>query len=530
LQHLDPGRRELVLVKDGYPKTARTVDLKPGSKGVLEVELGTGGGTEPAGPGRAEGSRGGPSAPKGVPLKVQLVFTVLKDAAAKGTYAEARQNLRSALGQPDMADFKAELGAAIGVVQVLESRQDAVRRGAERLVGKTATLVTNSGSRKGHVERTSVDGIILLSRIMVNGRPVGESRSTIRWSDLALAERNRLAAGWMPEGVHGAVARAVLALAAKDEAGAERAARSAGDHPLGKYLSRGTGPTAKAEGGNVKEMWRELERRAEATGLSAAEELQLSREIRAFGKKYEDTKAVPLLRRQISDTLARAKQSAGFVAHWAFDEGMGTAARDSSGNKKHGRIRGARWAKGKIGYALRFDGIDDWVELPDMRRPPQMTLAAWVKLAKGEDRLAPGREPGFRRAPPGGRGIREIIGWGPYRGTAEFRIAYGQLQYGEFGHLNRGSPGAGIPASADWTHVAATKDGAAVTLYVNGEEVRVFTTKLSRPSQKVTIGCLMVKVIRGVYGNYFAGLMDDLRMYKRVLSAEDVKALATVSE
>ena len=40
----------------------------------------------------------------------------------------------------------------------------------------------------------------------------------------------------------------------------------------------------------------------------------------------------------------------------------------------------------------------------------------------------------------------------------------------------------------------------------------------------------MVKVIRGVYGYYFAGLIDDLRMYKCVLDAEDVKALATVSD
>ena len=83
LQHLDPGRCELVLVKDGHPRTARTIHLKPGSKRVLEIELGTKAEDEAAGPGRAEGSRAGPPAPEGMPLEVRLVFTMLKDDLIK---------------------------------------------------------------------------------------------------------------------------------------------------------------------------------------------------------------------------------------------------------------------------------------------------------------------------------------------------------------------------------------------------------------------------------------------------------------
>lgn len=52
------------------------------------------------------------------------------------------------------------------------------------------------------------------------------------------------------------------------------------------------------------------------------------------------------------------------VAHWQFDEGIGTTAYDSAGDK-HGNIHGGQWVDGQINGALSFDGSDDYVELPD---------------------------------------------------------------------------------------------------------------------------------------------------------------------
>ena len=52
----------------------------------------------------------------------------------------------------------------------------------------------------------------------------------------------------------------------------------------------------------------------------------------------------------------------GLVGRWTFDEGKGAIAGDSSGRDNHGKIMGgAKWAKGKIGGALEFDGSDDFV-------------------------------------------------------------------------------------------------------------------------------------------------------------------------
>ena len=55
------------------------------------------------------------------------------------------------------------------------------------------------------------------------------------------------------------------------------------------------------------------------------------------------------------------------VGYWAFDEGKGDIAKDYSGNKNDGVLKGGpTWVAGKFGNALEFDGIDDNVEVPNM--------------------------------------------------------------------------------------------------------------------------------------------------------------------
>lgn len=52
----------------------------------------------------------------------------------------------------------------------------------------------------------------------------------------------------------------------------------------------------------------------------------------------------------------------GLVACWNFDEGSGEVAHDQSGNKNDGKIYGAAYVKRGEGYALEFDGEDDYVD------------------------------------------------------------------------------------------------------------------------------------------------------------------------
>jgi hypothetical protein len=62
-------------------------------------------------------------------------------------------------------------------------------------------------------------------------------------------------------------------------------------------------------------------------------------------------------------------QAQGLVGYWSFDEGSGNIARDYSGNGNNGTLYNfnftatSGWVDGKVGKALSFDGVDDYVNV-----------------------------------------------------------------------------------------------------------------------------------------------------------------------
>lgn len=55
----------------------------------------------------------------------------------------------------------------------------------------------------------------------------------------------------------------------------------------------------------------------------------------------------------------------GLVAHYAFDDRSGSLLRDRSRKRNHATISGATWVAGKKTPALHFDGINDFVKMPE---------------------------------------------------------------------------------------------------------------------------------------------------------------------
>lgn len=78
------------------------------------------------------------------------------------------------------------------------------------------------------------------------------------------------------------------------------------------------------------------------------------------------------------------------LALYYFDEGSGDVLKDSSGNGHDGQIVGATWVNAdgsqiepNPNYALRFDGVDDHVEIPDLKFDPSapLTYEAWCDIS-----------------------------------------------------------------------------------------------------------------------------------------------------
>ena len=84
-----------------------------------------------------------------------------------------------------------------------------------------------------------------------------------------------------------------------------------------------------------------------------------------------------------------------------------------------------------------------------------------------------------------------------------------------------GSEAAGtsnIPLNT-WTHLAATFDGGSLRFYVNGSLVRTVARSgaIQTSSSPLRIGG------NTIWGEYFRGLIDEVRIYNRALSATEIQ-------
>jgi hypothetical protein len=201
-----------------------------------------------------------------------------------------------------------------------------------------------------------------------------------------------------------------------------------------------------------------------------------------------------------------ADAAGGLVAAFGFDEGSGTSAVDVSGNGNDGTVSGAGRVAGKFGGALSFDGVDDIVVVPDaaaLDLTSGMTIEAWVR---------PTQASGWR--------------------TVALKETAGGLAYGLYAHDSAVGPGAYVNVGAldenatvptaltlgAWTHVAATYDGAALKVYVNGAlaATHALSGSLVQSGRPLGIGG------NRVWGEYFAGAIDEVRIYDRALSAAQI--------
>ena len=195
------------------------------------------------------------------------------------------------------------------------------------------------------------------------------------------------------------------------------------------------------------------------------------------------------------------------MAAYGFDEGSGSTVADASGNGNNGTIANATWAaSGKYGKALQFNGTNALVTIPDsasLHLSSAMTLEAWVNPSTVNANW------------------RDVI----YKGNDNY--------YLEGTSSNASRPDAGMIAGGSyadafgtsalpantWSYLTETYDGTTLRLYVNGTQVAstAHTGAIATSTNPLQIGG------DSLYGQNFAGLIDEVRVYNTALTATQIQ-------
>ena len=176
--------------------------------------------------------------------------------------------------------------------------------------------------------------------------------------------------------------------------------------------------------------------------------------------------------------------------------------------------------EGSANHSLVFDGVDDVLRLDhlDGTEGPALTLEAWVRL----DQTSPPKPNILARRRPGGGADTFLFRVRADRGhVLEFGVGSGR---GEWGVASRRA----VPQGR-WVHVAATHDRGVgwVSLYLNGErEVEVACPV--PPGQGDLPLWLGGDPLHGPEARAFSGALDEIRIWSRVRSAEEIKATMKV--
>jgi hypothetical protein len=209
-----------------------------------------------------------------------------------------------------------------------------------------------------------------------------------------------------------------------------------------------------------------------------------------------------------SFTSGTATSPADLVAAYSFNQGSGNTVADASGKGNTGTLSGATWTTGRFGGALSFDGVNASVtvaDAPALDLTTGMTLSAWVYPT-----VAP-------------------AGWR----TVILKEQPGQLVYSLYASSDTNQPSSHIGVSQDlgfnagsrlpantWTYLTATYDGSMLRLYVNG--VQVGSLALSG-GIRTSGGALRIGG-NSVWGEYFQGRIDEVRIYNRALTATEIQS------
>ncbi|MDQ4121863.1 MAG: FG-GAP-like repeat-containing protein, partial [Acidobacteriota bacterium] len=182
---------------------------------------------------------------------------------------------------------------------------------------------------------------------------------------------------------------------------------------------------------------------------------------------------------------------------------------------------GAGFDAGKVGQAFTFDGVNDFVAVPDSASldiTGDLTIDAWINpqtYSNFPHILSKRNVDNFHVT-------YELL----LSGTGQFRFS--SMNSGNFNDVNSNAI---IPLNA-WTHVAVTIQGTTLKLYINGALDKTVTYAATRAATdgRLTIGSAETTGCGGSGTcEFFKGQIDEVEIFNRALSAAEIASLASAS-
>lgn len=212
------------------------------------------------------------------------------------------------------------------------------------------------------------------------------------------------------------------------------------------------------------------------------------------------------------------------IGYWSMDIDAieGNIVKDISGRENHGTIIGdPQVVKGKIGEALTFNGVDDYITLPDMGIHPQVTVEIWASLDDRSGRFGLVSNP-------------TVVGEIP-----EAIIYFSISHDGIFLSLLHNTVSSGLASHSmfvgeavkthKWHHLVYTSNPRStigdLEYYFDGCCDRQWLEKFEDNNRvdAPLISLSHLKIGSSHNSGYFAGRLDEVRIYNRALTFDEIR-------
>lgn len=258
------------------------------------------------------------------------------------------------------------------------------------------------------------------------------------------------------------------------------------------------------------------------TQSQAARQVELAGQLHRLNDTLQQrvvtaVKSVPTWEPQLKEFYSSSASAPVPLLHWPLDEATGSEVPERIDGARKGQIVGkAEWTTGRLGGAIRLDGNThiEAGDLANFERTDRFSFGGWVNVASNDAATIVSRmddadaHRGFDLLLVGGKLTAHLVHHWPDNALHVVTKA-------------------DVPVN-EWKHVFATYDGSSrgegFRLYVDGklQDVEITNKHLS----KTTRTTKPLRIGRRTSGAPCRGLIDDVRIFDRELTADEVAVVA----